>query len=787
MDLLAAIASDPTVVPLWGVALFAVGMYPVGMLFGCRPCCEVCKSCCRDEVGQVVIDFALEGTGIQTVKETPFERKSFNNGGNFEVDGTETAPMFIVTGQTSGARHLFPARVNGDGTFSPHFLGMGIYSAAMGNRAMSEFQNGEAVTVAPFPAGTLVESANLSAVVPDCPEDTSGNNVPPVSFTGTPGRWEAVTPAVDLTVDCQADEGTVIFDVEAHDNRQPEYCDTCAPTVVRAMAHPASFLLDPCTSGAQPPIHQLQRERSVLEVAVNLMAYGPKSADNCGDELAAVATQSWGGITGYAQNANAFCTTETTYTLAPDDQDCVPFSAWAEDTVTTGPGEYVEDLITLTATSCYGSGFSGKATLPEGVPGVDDGPIAAVEVTDGGSGYAVLGRVEPTIDISSDNGTGAELVVTWTEGDDDCGRPVWSVDSVSIGSGSGDDGGAGYVHDELLEVTIGPPGVEVTPAVLRVVSGREEPEVTASSNGSGASLSFTFTQNAGSPPTWSVDTVTVVTGGSGYAYGDIVYFDPATAADFEALFGFGLAVTSVSQPTVLLFGGTGTSADLAVTLASNGGAPETWGISLVSITNGGAGYLVGDQLSVDIAVGDVEVVAAVVTVSSVSGTGAITGLSIGTAGQYYHEDGTLLSVTVSDAGAYWRATGEIESVTVEEAGSYYEESETEPALVSDLTIEIYQKPPSDGSGATISAVVDDDPASATFGHVTGLTIDAGGDGYLAIHHEDGVCAGPGGVYRDLYIHCGITQGDPDVSGRGLLFRRGCPDYTYDITIQAPAS
>lgn len=32
MDLLAAIASDPTALPLWGVLLLAVGMYPFGMM-----------------------------------------------------------------------------------------------------------------------------------------------------------------------------------------------------------------------------------------------------------------------------------------------------------------------------------------------------------------------------------------------------------------------------------------------------------------------------------------------------------------------------------------------------------------------------------------------------------------------------------------------------------------------------------------------------------------------------------------------------------------------------------
>lgn len=42
MDLLAIAVADPTVLPLWAAFLFAVGMYPVGMFFGCTPCCDPC-------------------------------------------------------------------------------------------------------------------------------------------------------------------------------------------------------------------------------------------------------------------------------------------------------------------------------------------------------------------------------------------------------------------------------------------------------------------------------------------------------------------------------------------------------------------------------------------------------------------------------------------------------------------------------------------------------------------------------------------------------------------------
>lgn len=785
MDLVAAIAAEPTLIPLWGAFLFALGMYPVGMLFGCRECCEVCKSCCRDAVGQVVIDFELQGTGTQVVKETPWIRRQ-STGGEFTVDGTEIAPYFILEGQSSGARWLVPSIGNDDQTISPDFTALG--ATPMGRADQTEFVDGESVTATPFPNRIQVVGPSITASVSDCAR----------TFTGNPGKWEMPKwlylghpalpappwdPPQDLTVDCQADEGSVIFDVPDHDNRQPVECDSCVAKVIRAMSHPASFPLSHCGNavGGQP----VTWEQSSISVEVPLMSYGPKSADNCGDELAAVAEITWTGVTG--GGLNSFCQTTTTYTIDAAGQDCSPLEAWPSETVQVGPGEFEEQLVTLSATACFGGGFAGRATEPIGIPGVDDGPLAAVEVTEPGGGYAVLGRVEPTlVTISSDNGSGAELVVTWTQDEDACGRPVWRIDTVAIGSSAGDDGGSGYVHDETLDVTVSPPVFQDAPAVLKVVSGRVEPQVTISTfTGSGADLTIAWDENAGPPPTWSIDAITVVDGGSGYQYGQYASFAPATESDFVVVYGTATMQTQVSEPTLILFGGTGTSAVLSVTLASNGGTPETWCIDGVTITDGGAGYAVDDELSVNIGSGDVEVLAAVVTVGTVGSGGEILSISIQTSGEYYHDDGVIDSITVDEPGQYWRASGEIESVTVEDGGAYYEEDSGEPALVADITINIGQSPPSAGGGAEISAVVDDDPASGTFGQITGLTIDAGGDDYLAVHFEDGPCAGPGGPYRESYVHCGITNDEwfvPELIAKPFLFRRGCPDYTYSITI-----
>lgn len=47
IELLAAVAADPTHIPLWIVAAFAAGMYPIGFMLGapCSPCCGKCSNC----------------------------------------------------------------------------------------------------------------------------------------------------------------------------------------------------------------------------------------------------------------------------------------------------------------------------------------------------------------------------------------------------------------------------------------------------------------------------------------------------------------------------------------------------------------------------------------------------------------------------------------------------------------------------------------------------------------------------------------------------------------------
>lgn len=100
-------------------------------------------------------------------------------------------------------------------------------------------------------------------------------------------------------------------------------------------------------------------------------------------------------------------------------------------------------------------------------------------------------------------------------------------------------------------------------------------------------------------------------------------------------------------------------------------------------------------------------------------------------GAFFKSTGEIDEVQINFGGAYYHDDGIPTGVTVENGGQYYREDASEPPYVATVTATISQTLPSDGAGGSIVGVVDDDPESATFGQLTGLTISAAGSGYLA--------------------------------------------------------
>lgn len=477
-------------------------------------------------------------------------------------------------------------------------------------------------------------------------------------------------------------------------------------------------------------------------------------------------------------------------------------------------------LITLSLSSCFGSGATGTVTAPVGYERADMGPITSAGVETMGSGYAKLARVAPTLTVSGGSGAGLTVTPTATSTNDSCGIPTWSITAVTF------SGGTGYENGEALTVTTKAGDTTKAGAVLTVQTDpRSQPTLTASvSGGTGATLTPTLASNGGSPQTWGVASVSVSGSTSGYTDGASVVFGYGSGVTEQAA-AVATIKTARATPTITASVSGGTGATLTINLSQSPTTPSDtalWHVDSVTVADGGTGYADGDAVTFTVTDGT-EVVAAVGTVdvrptldayvADTAGTGAtltptlsqsgeywtVTGVTIGAAGTGYEVDqlilftptgtsteieagvwiitsvdgsggitgvappeetsswggvydggtGPIERILVSEPGDYYKATTSISrvvvttpgeyyyytgvptGVTITNGGEYYREDASLPPYVADVTVTISQLMPSEGAGAVISAVVQDDTSSAAFGQIIGFTIDNDGDGYLA--------------------------------------------------------
>ena len=208
-----------------------------------------------------------------------------------------------------------------------------------------------------------------------------------------------------------------------------------------------------------------------------------------------------------------------------------------------GPSEWLAPLV---FSSDFGSGATAHVSSPGQNSIAEDpldaaGPVAGVSLTDGGSGYARIARVEPAVTVSASGGSGAALSAELAETVYD-GRPAWQVDSVSVSSG-----GTGYPATGSVAFSVASGGTEVQQAGATFYCGRVEPTVAVSAggSGSGAVLSATLSQglDMNGLDVWSVSAIAITSGGSGYAE-----FDPVSISvtDGEGSWFYG-EVASVDQ------------------------------------------------------------------------------------------------------------------------------------------------------------------------------------------------------------------------------------------------
>ena len=403
-----------------------------------------------------------------------------------------------------------------------------------------------------------------------------------------------------------------------------------------------------------------------------------------------------------------------------------------------------EDLVFLSFTSCYGSGATAKVTAPGGDPEDDRGPISKIELTDGGSGYAKLGRVAPALTISGGSGTGATFTPTLSSSQDACKLDVWSLASVAA------SGGTGYVSGETLTITASDGDTQVQAASAKLYLDRSEPTITLSGT---ATTTVQLADNGDN--TWRIAGVTVTDGGSGWTQGAAITFN-TDGADVTVFAATATARVVHDAPenavlTIITTGGSGAVLEPVWELLPEVDWPapnrKLYRLASVTVVNGGSGYADEDEIVLSFASSNdgtiLEQVYSFVfgDPTGVGPNGEIEQVYVGDEGTGGGEivgsrTDSLHSVNITgfpSGGSYYKDDPGARRVTVTAGGSYYREDATAPPYVAAVTVGVEQVSPSEGTGAELSVVIDDDPESETFGEITAVNIDDGGDGYLA--HE----------------------------------------------------
>jgi hypothetical protein len=263
------------------------------------------------------------------------------------------------------------------------------------------------------------------------------------------------------------------------------------------------------------------------------------------------------------------------------------------------------DLLTVQINSCYGSGAEFRITTPGGDPETDAGPITLVEVTNKGSGYAKLARVEPVLTITG-SGEGATFTPTLEVAYEDCisdvlGKtsdvPYWKVASVAVSKGTN------YQDGEELVVTVAEGDVEQFAASLILRTTRTEPDLTATVDGSGEGAEFSIAYEEVpfyTPTLWGVDEVTVTSGGTGYVDGTVVEFELGER-DVEAFPAYAVIRNVREEPELKIsfgFASIGTGAQLTPVLeqVTDFSGLDVWRVASVTVDDGGTEYTDYEQL-----------------------------------------------------------------------------------------------------------------------------------------------------------------------------------------------
>lgn len=253
----------------------------------------------------------------------------------------------------------------------------------------------------------------------------------------------------------------------------------------------------------------------------------------------------------------------------------------------------------LSFESCWGHGAEAWIALPQTCD--EPGPATAVQVDNGGSGYARLGRKEPALMVNEDAIAGSGLVVVFNyakdgfqDDDIECRLlPLWKITSIDIVQR-----GEGYPNAAQLPIVPIPctNTFVVQPANIKIYTQckNEKPVVTASVGppGQGAVLKVNIATMLVPPygVLWYITGIDIENGGTGYVEGETVTItaDRGTAIELAEV---KVKKVEVAEPTVTHNG----TATINITVGEIAGSnPKRWQITSATLTNGGSGYSVID-------------------------------------------------------------------------------------------------------------------------------------------------------------------------------------------------
>lgn len=381
---------------------------------------------------------------------------------------------------------------------------------------------------------------------------------------------------------------------------------------------------------------------------------------------------------------------------------------------------------------------------------VGDTKVAAASAT-----LQTAARLEPELTLSAEGGTGATLTPTIIP-------TGWGIDVIDV-----DSGGTKNTYGQAIKIEPGNGDKTVSAASAIAITKLTEPTVTINAaDGTGATLTPTLTEQTwiDGKKYWKVSSISVAAGGSGYKKGSglTASTDDKSDAAFcgkVTAVGSGGSISAVSvcdggryykdtgevesvkvvetgcyyhytkdnPPTEPTLSASATDGSLSVTLK-----PVAWGVSAVSVDNGGTKYKYGASVSVSLGSDDfldsafsgkakTTLVAPTLTVAACkqSGSGAdltptlqnytdadgipywaVSSITVKSGGVNYEvgddvvvtvsagakrsdsefssrvttideDTGKITAVTVSNGGKFYRDTGVISSVSIADRGRYY--------------------------------------------------------------------------------------------------------------------